>query len=216
MQKHDPGRSPHPFSGFSFPHWLGVREWPLLLALLAPAAAAWAFLELADEVGEGSTEALDERLLLSLRSAVDPADPLGPPWLQEMMRDFTALGGVGVLTLITLAAAGYLLIVRKWRAALAVLVAVGGGILISQLIKAGIDRPRPDLVPHGSYVSTASSRRCWRGCCRAGGRASISSPRRSSSCCSSASAASISASTGRPTCWPAGRWARAGRSAAGP
>jgi undecaprenyl-diphosphatase len=154
MQKHAPKEAPRRVLALS--RWLGTREWPLLLALLAPAAAAWAFLELADEVGEGSTAALDEWLLLSLRSAADPADPLGPLWLQEMMRDFTALGGVGVLTLITLAAAGYLLIVHKWRAALAVLLAVGGGIVISQLIKAGIDRPRPDLVPHGSYVSTAS------------------------------------------------------------
>jgi undecaprenyl-diphosphatase len=135
---------------------LATREWPILLGLLVPAAAIWILLELADEVREGSTAALDEALLLLFRSPVDQADPLGPPWLQEMMRDFTALGGVGVLSLIALAACGYLILVRKRRAALAVLLAVAGGVLISQLIKAGIDRPRPDLVPHGSYVSTAS------------------------------------------------------------
>lgn len=135
---------------------LGRREWPILLCLMVPAAAIWVLLELADEVREGSTAALDEALLLLFRNPIDRSDPLGPPWLQEMMRDFTALGGVGVLSMIALAACGYLILLRKRRAALAVLLAVAGGVLISQMIKAGIDRPRPDLVPHGSYVSTAS------------------------------------------------------------
>lgn len=135
---------------------LGRREWPILLGLMVPAAAIWILLELADEVREGSTAALDEALLLLFRNPLDRSDPLGPPWLQEMMRDFTALGGVGVLSMIVLAACGYLMLLRKKRAAVAVLLAVAGGVLISQLIKAGIDRPRPDLVPHGSHVSTAS------------------------------------------------------------
>ena len=72
------------------------------------------------------------------------------------MRDFTALGGLGVLALITAAAIGYLLLDGKRHAALAVLVAVGGGQLLSLALKAGFDRPRPDLVPHEVAVYTAS------------------------------------------------------------
>ena len=34
--------------------------------------------------------------------------------------------------------------------------AVGGGVLLSTLLKIGFDRPRPDLVPHGAVVYTAS------------------------------------------------------------
>ncbi|MFC4174417.1 phosphatase PAP2 family protein [Microvirga sp. GCM10011540] len=135
---------------------IGRAEWPILLASLAAAGAIWAFVELADEVVEGSTHAIDRRLLLALRSEADPAEPLGPAWLEEMMRDFTALGGVGVLTLLTVGAVGYLFLTDKWRAALAVLLSVAGGILLSTLIKMGFDRPRPDLVSHGSYVYTAS------------------------------------------------------------
>ena len=135
---------------------LSTVEWQVILTLLIPAAMAWGFIELADEVVDGGTAALDESLLLAFRTPGDLSDPLGPDWLQEMMRDFTALGGVGVLTLITFAVAGYLLTVGKRHAALAVIIAVGGGILISSLVKEFIDRPRPDLVPHGSYVSTAS------------------------------------------------------------
>ena len=37
-----------------------------------------------------------------------------------------------------------------------VLVAVGSGVAISLLLKAGFSRPRPDLVPHGQAVYTSS------------------------------------------------------------
>ena len=131
-------------------------EWPILIMVLLVTAAAWAFAELADEVMEGDASGFDEAVLLALRSPTDPAVPLGPRWLQETMRDFTALGGMAVLTMITIAVAGYLVLTRKSRAALDVCVAIGTGILLSSLLKYGFDRPRPDLVPHGSYVYTTS------------------------------------------------------------
>ena len=135
---------------------LGAREWPVVVALMVPAAAVWGFIALADEVIEGETSHIDTAILLALRTPGNPVDPLGPPWLEEMMRDFTALGSTAVLTLITIATIGFLVMDKKPRAAFAVGVAVAGGLLISTFVKMGIDRPRPDLVPHGSYVHTAS------------------------------------------------------------
>jgi len=132
------------------------REWPILLIMLLVAGAIWGFIELADEVSEGSTAAIDRQLLLLLRNAQDPDLPAGPLWFQEMMRDFTGLGGTAVLTLITLSATGFLLLEGKRHAALLLVVAVFGGMLLSQLLKAGFDRPRPMLTPHGSYVVSAS------------------------------------------------------------
>lgn len=132
------------------------REFALLVALVIAASAIWGFAELADEVLEGDTHAFDERILLALRSASDPSDPLGPSWVEELMRDLTALGSMGLLTIITLAVSAFLALERKTHAALFVLLAVGGGVLLSTLLKLGFDRPRPDLVPHGSTVYTAS------------------------------------------------------------
>ncbi|MGH6886988.1 MAG: phosphatase PAP2 family protein, partial [Geminicoccales bacterium] len=132
------------------------REFAVLVALVLAASAVWGFAELADEVLEGETHAFDETILLALRSATDHADPLGPGWLEEAMRDITALGSIGVLTFITLAVAGFLVLLRKAHAALFVVLAVGGGMLLSTLLKMGFDRPRPDLVPHGALVYTAS------------------------------------------------------------
>lgn len=131
-------------------------ERSILVALGAMAAALWLFIEIADEVADGEARAWDRTLLLALRSAGDPASPWGPAWMHEMARDFTALGGVGVLTLLTAAAFGYLRIIGKRHAALAVLVAVIGGQLLGLALKMGFDRARPDLVPHGSIVYTAS------------------------------------------------------------
>ncbi|QYX58226.1 phosphatase PAP2 family protein [Roseovarius sp. SCSIO 43702] len=127
-----------------------------LIVLAAVVGAVWAFAELADEVVEGATRDLDRDLLLLLRNSDDPATPIGPHYLQEIGRDLTALGGVVVLTLAILAAAGFFLLRRQYGTMLYLLIATGGGILVSSLAKSGFDRPRPDLVPHESIVYTAS------------------------------------------------------------
>ena len=127
------------------------------LALLGLASVgSWTFIELADEVAEGSTKRVDEAVLLTMRNRADPTDPLGPRWFEETARDFTALGGIGVLALIVGVACAYLLLAKKRRAALFVFAAVAGGQLLSSLFKRGFDRPRPDLVPHGAFVYTTS------------------------------------------------------------
>jgi undecaprenyl-diphosphatase len=136
--------------------WIGLHERGTIVSLLVLCAGVWGFSELADEVGEGETESVDRRILLALRNPADPADPLGPRWLEEMMRDFTALGGVGVLTFLTAAALGFLLLEGKHRAATLLGSAVLGGWIVSTFLKWSFDRPRPDLVPHGSYVYTSS------------------------------------------------------------
>ena len=52
--------------------------------------------------------------------------------------------------------AGFLAMTRKGYAALFVLASVIGGVLISQTMKWAYARPRPELVPHGAEVYTAS------------------------------------------------------------
>ncbi len=134
--------------------WQRIRrtELTILIAIALVVGGVWLFVELADEVIEGSTHAIDERLLLSLRNPADLSDPIGPPWVEETMRDFTALGGGAILSLLTSSVVGYLVIQRKYRAALLLALAVIGGMLLSQGLKSSFGRPRPDLVPHGSFV----------------------------------------------------------------
>ncbi len=105
---------------------------------------------------EGETRTFDEVILLALRTPGDISQPIGPPWLQEMVRDFTALGSTGVLTIITLGVVGWLMFSGKRKTAGLVLVAVLCGVVLSSLLKSGFARPRPDLVPHSVAVFTSS------------------------------------------------------------
>jgi undecaprenyl-diphosphatase len=127
-----------------------------LALLLIVVCGTWAFIAIAGEVSEGDTQAFDRWAVKSLRRADNPAVPIGPTWLAEVGRDLTALGGVAVLTLFTLIVAGYLWLDRKRRATIFLLVSIGGGLLVSQTLKAFFHRPRPDVVPHLSQVYTAS------------------------------------------------------------
>ena len=138
--------------------WLPTarREVAMLAAIALAAASLVLFAQLADEVIEGETRAFDATVLLALRSAADPSDPIGPGWLEDQMRDLTALGSLGILTLMSLAVVGFLILQGKRRTAVLVVAAVGGGMLVSMLTKLGFDRPRPDLVPHATQVYTAS------------------------------------------------------------
>jgi undecaprenyl-diphosphatase len=136
--------------------WLGGADLVLLLALLVPVLGVLAFFKVAGAVRAGQTQSLDEHILRALRSPDDPNVPIGPPWAGEVGRDFTALGGVAFLVLVTLAVAGFLLLCRKYAAIVFLLVAIGGGLLLSTLLKGSFDRPRPTVVPHLSYVATSS------------------------------------------------------------
>jgi undecaprenyl-diphosphatase len=136
--------------------WITAREASVLIALLLAAGAVWLFVEVAEDVFAGATQSADQQLMLWLRTPGNPSDPLGPVWVEELARDITGLGGAGVLTLITVAAAGFLVLQRKQHLALYLVAAVASGTVVASLLKWGFDRPRPDLVPHGQIVYTSS------------------------------------------------------------
>lgn len=128
----------------------------MLVGGLVLAGCLWVFIEIAGMVMSGGTGAVDEKLLLLFRTADDLTDPIGAHWVEELMRDITGLGGVGILTFFTLISAAYMLLIKKPKMALFIVVAIVSGTLLSFALKYGFDRPRPDLVPHGSYVYTHS------------------------------------------------------------
>ena len=133
----------------------GQEVWILLASALV-AGGIWLFVGIADEVMENEWHRLDEDILLALRNPDNLGDAIGPAWFEEMMRDFTALGGTAILAAVTLAVLGFLLLQRKKGMALYMAAAVSGGFLLSSLLKQVFDRPRPDLVPHNTYVMSAS------------------------------------------------------------
>jgi undecaprenyl-diphosphatase len=130
---------------------------PIVLAMLAIATASlWGFIKIADNVFEGDTQAFDHWVIRSMREPNNPAEPIGPPWFEEIGRDATALGGVAWLTFTTIVISGFLWLDNKLHMMLFTLAATIGGTVLSLVLKELFARPRPDLVPHLSHVSTSS------------------------------------------------------------
>ena len=126
-----------------------------LVSVLIIAGGVLLFAELMEMVGD-EPHVFDRAVLLAFRNPQDVTDPIGPGWLEVVFLDITSLGGATVLILMTAAVMGFLLVDKKRAAALLVFASVGGGALLSTLLKFTIDRARPDLVPHLAEVHTAS------------------------------------------------------------
>ena len=120
------------------------------------AVASLVFALLASCHGTGFIRTIDERLLLALRDAGDPANPWGPYWVEGAVRDVTALGSRTVLGALLVAVAGYLVAVGRWRRACVLLICTISGCLLAEAAKLGFERPRPELVPHGVTVASLS------------------------------------------------------------
>ena len=130
---------------------------PIALAVLAVGTASmWGFIEIAEEVFEGDTQAFDHWVLGIMRDSANPADPIGPRWVEEMARDATALGGIAWITFTTIVIAIYLWLVGKTRLMVFTLAATIGGALLSIGLKSLFSRPPPDIVPHLTHVYTSS------------------------------------------------------------
>ena len=127
----------------------------IVVAVLS-ALLAIGFYSLSRAVVRGSTGDLDRRAILAMREAGDLSNPIGPRWVEELGRDFTALGGVAVIALFTVTVSAFFWLSSLRRAAVYVAVASLGSLLISSGLKELFDRPRPNLVPHGSQVYTSS------------------------------------------------------------
>jgi undecaprenyl-diphosphatase len=136
--------------------WLARQEAIVLVTAFFVVLAVYGFLQLAEEMREGEMRHFDEWLLLLLRRDIDPAVPIGPAWLPPMVLDITALGGMTILALVTLVAAGYLMLMRRYGATVLVVIASLGGGVLSEGLKRMFARTRPDVVPHLVVVESLS------------------------------------------------------------
>lgn len=128
-------------------------ELRLLLPIILMGLASWGFLEIAGEVLEGSTRAIDQQILLTLRGGEHGSTPIGPVWLHETMRDLTSLGGPAVLALATGAAWGYLVFARQWAMSWLALGSSLGGLAVASALKRLFSQSRPDSVFHATVAS---------------------------------------------------------------
>ena len=116
----------------------------------------WGYVEIAEDYPEGRFRAFDQTVLRSLRTPANPAVPRGPIFLQGAVRDISALGSASVLVVGVLGLTGYLWLEQRRRAALSIVVASVGGVILDLALKSMADRPRPEVVPHLVDVTTSS------------------------------------------------------------
>ncbi|WP_158625956.1 phosphatase PAP2 family protein [Arsenicitalea aurantiaca] len=120
-------------------------EAPVLAAVAIIGGLVLAFLGVAELVHEGEIEAFDHAVLAMFHQGNAAGGIAATGWFAEMVRDITALGSFVLLTLIFIGVVGYLWMARIRGAAILVAVSVLGGSLLSNLLKAGYNRPRPDI-----------------------------------------------------------------------
>ncbi len=142
----------HDDSAIIQPQWKKTEVFGLIMMLTGLAV----FTALAAQLGTPSVQRFDETVVRSLRNAEDLAQPIGPTWFKELARDFTALGGYGILSTITLLVTTFLHLERRPARAHFVVVAIVAGYSLSMTLKALIARPRPDIVPWLSHVHSSS------------------------------------------------------------
>ncbi len=109
------------------------------------AVAAACIATLAWGLVQGRIQAFDQAVLGVFRTGVDQAGVIGPPWVQELGRDITAVGSLAILGFIAATMLGYFLIAGRRRDAirhcLTLVVSVVGAFGLKQIF----NRPRPDL-----------------------------------------------------------------------
>jgi undecaprenyl-diphosphatase len=119
----------------------------LAIGILVILIGTLTFIALAHEVTIGATQHYDEWVLHQMRSVGDPAEPLGPDWFQESMRDITTLGGYTALVLLVTISGGCFWLDGKKMAARLLVGAVVSGYLLGTGLKFYFARPRPTTVP---------------------------------------------------------------------
>lgn len=122
----------------------------ILLGVSTLLLAGYILVETIDEVTEGESDGVD-RFIVNFIAGLD-----SPRWFEEFMRDCTALGGMLVLTLVTLAVGVFLSLRRQYHALVFLLSAVCGATLLSLGLKEFFDRDRPTILEHRSHTMTSS------------------------------------------------------------
>ena len=126
------------------------------MALIALIVLSLVFVTV-DGLGVFGAERLETLLIRSMRSLGNPDRMIGPPIVEESMRDFTALGGYAVLIMVSVCFSIFALVELSRESFRFFVVTVFGGFFLNVLLKSLVQRDRPAIVPHLSLVEGSTS-----------------------------------------------------------
>lgn len=122
-----------------------LPEYVTAIVVIIILLGLYAFIKLTGEVVDGDTASFDQQLLLMLRNPTDLADPVGPEWLEVIVRDLTALVGAVTLGMLIIAVCGYFWLRYRPRMALFVLLAMAVGYSSIICSRSFLNAPGPGL-----------------------------------------------------------------------
>lgn len=131
------------------PPWLLISGAALGLAVLLVSVVGTL-------IDRGWELGVDRAVMLWMRHGAMHGNPIGPRWVTAAMVDITALGGVTILTTVTVIALLFLALERLWLTMLLVTGGTLSGAIAVSVAKGIVARPRPDIVDHLVTVSSAS------------------------------------------------------------
>jgi undecaprenyl-diphosphatase len=121
----------------------------LLAGLIVAAIGTWIFVELAEHVQTGASQAFDNAVLRWLGAHHTTM------W-DNIMVEITALGTGTVVMMIVAVAALFLVLTRHKYSAMLLLISTFGGLVLNLVLKLGFNRPRPTIfVPEVHAVSSS-------------------------------------------------------------
>jgi undecaprenyl-diphosphatase len=111
--------------------------------------ATWIFMRIAGEVREGRTQAFDVAILRYIETHQTP-------FLDRAAIEVTFLGTGVIVMMIVLVSGMFLWLTKHKHSALLLIVATAGAILLNGILKAGFDRPRPQVFEWGQHTVSSS------------------------------------------------------------
>jgi undecaprenyl-diphosphatase len=123
------------------------RQTGMALLVLAIGLFLLAFREIAEAVGAGGARAFDLAVYQALRPRASAEHSLAVAWARIAANDFSAMGSVSVLAFIVVMVCGLFLCLRRRAEAVVLLVASGGGLALTNVLKDLFHQDRPPLTP---------------------------------------------------------------------
>ena len=127
----------------------------LLLATLAATGMLLAWLA-SGLLSQAGLAGLDHALMQALHDEIYPSDPIGPEWLENALRDISALGSNIIVVLATVTAATLLVMRNRQGPAVLLLVTVAAAFMLNWALKGMFDRERPDFLSYSVSVESSS------------------------------------------------------------
>jgi undecaprenyl-diphosphatase len=121
----------------------------IALGTLVTLGATWVFVQIASEVREGETQDFDVAVLRFMEANKTEL-------LDRLALEITFMGTGLIVMTIVLVSGMFLWLTKHKHSALLLMVSAAGAILVNGLLKAGFDRPRPQLFEWGQHTVSSS------------------------------------------------------------